>query len=971
MLNSAILNALPAHIALLDAAGTILEVNEAWRRFAADNALASPRFGVGDNYLAVCDQVQGGNAEQAKAAARGIRRVLGGEIPSFSIDYPCHSPEQQRWFRLLVNPLEAESPAGAVLMHTNITEQVRTQMENDRAFHMLGERVKELRALQDVSAILQQDGLATEILLQRIVECLPRAWQYPEVAAASVSYGTAMATQPGFRPTPWEMSARFETSDKVKGVLRIVYLEERPAAAEGPFLEEERQLIDALADLLNSHFERRATEMKNKQLNRIYAVSSAINAAIVRFPRMGELYQHACEIAVRKGGFRMAWVGLVEPGADLLRPVAYWGAGSDYLESIKVSVLNGPYGKGPAGRAFRKGGFAYCNDIANDPQFCPWRDQAMERGFASAAAFALKAERKTFGIFLVYADRPAYFHTEELQLLHGLAENLSFACESKTREEQRQRAEIALRTSEANMAAAQSIAHFGSWELSLENLADLDANPLRWSDEMFRIAGFTPHAVPVSNELFFSLVPPEERETIRLAVRTTVREGSLYSLDHRLLRPNGEVRVVHETAQLFVDESTGRPLKLVGTAHDITEQRRAEEALRQSNERYKKQHAALIAQTRGLAQQTLALPVVLRLATETVARTLDVARVSVWRFNADRTGIVCQDLFELGTARHSSGTELLQEAFPTYFRALADQEVICADDARHDRRTHEFRENYLAPNGITSMLDAPIHLGGTLDGVLCAEHAGPPRVWTHDEQSFLVSIANLVSLILAHEERKRADDQIRRALRDKEVLLKEIHHRVKNNLQIISSLLALQSDAVVDPAAQMLLAESQNRIRAMSMIHEKLYQSDTLSRVQFGDYVAGLAGFLVRSFVQSSGGIDLKLVTEDIPLNIETALPCGLILNELVCNALKYAYPDGQTGELRVELKREPRGYSLVVADDGRGLPEGFDWKRADSLGLQLVDALCQQLKATLTVDGRGGARFRVDFQELLYAERH
>lgn len=149
----------------------------------------------------------------------------------------------------------------------------------------------------------------------------------------------------------------------------------------------------------------------------------------------------------------------------------------------------------------------------------------------------------------------------------------------------RQQAEQALRASESNMAAAQRIAHFGSWELDLTASENVDANPLRWSNEMFRIAGYEPRAVAVSNELFFRLVPPEEHELVRSAVATAIRERQPYSIVHRLVRPDGDERIVQETAQVFFDERTGRPLKLIGTAHDITDRKRAESALKASEAR--------------------------------------------------------------------------------------------------------------------------------------------------------------------------------------------------------------------------------------------------------------------------------------------------------------------------------------------------------------------------------------------------
>ncbi|MBC8003621.1 MAG: PAS domain-containing protein, partial [Opitutaceae bacterium] len=144
---------------------------------------------------------------------------------------------------------------------------------------------------------------------------------------------------------------------------------------------------------------------------------------------------------------------------------------------------------------------------------------------------------------------------------------------------ERKRTGESLRASEANMAAAQRIAHFGSWELDLSDSSNTDVNALRWSDEMFRIAGYEPGAVEVSNELFFRLVHPDDHEAIHQAVAKAIRQRQPYSIVHRLIRPDGDERVVQEMAQIFCDDETGQPLKIVGTAHDITERKRAEKEL--------------------------------------------------------------------------------------------------------------------------------------------------------------------------------------------------------------------------------------------------------------------------------------------------------------------------------------------------------------------------------------------------------
>ena len=220
-------------------------------------------------------------------------------------------------------------------------------------------------------------------------------------------------------------------------------------------------------------------------------------------------------------------------------------------------------------------------------------------------------------------------------------------------------------------------------------------------------------------------------------------------------------------------------------------------------------------------------------------------------------------------------------------------------------------------------------------------------------------------------ERARAEERIRRSLEEKEVLLKEIHHRVNNNLQIISSLLNLQSSQIVDPLIKSLFSDSQNRVQSMALIHEKLYQSEDLARVDFCDYLHSLAMTLYQSYLQTSQAVTVDIdVEKGLLLGIDQAIPCGLIVNELVSNALKHAFPSGQ-GRVSVTFSKSHNDdeYRLVIEDDGTGLPPDIDLQRSDFLGLKLVSLLVEQLHATVSVEPaatgeRPGARYTIEFQD-------
>ena len=207
-------------------------------------------------------------------------------------------------------------------------------------------------------------------------------------------------------------------------------------------------------------------------------------------------------------------------------------------------------------------------------------------------------------------------------------------------------------------------------------------------------------------------------------------------------------------------------------------------------------------------------------------------------------------------------------------------------------------------------------------------------------------------------------DTLEVALKEKEVLLSEIHHRVKNNMEIVSSLLELQSADLADERALQLLRSSQNRIKSMALIHETLYQSEDLARVDFGDYLRTLVADLYNLYGVSPDAIEVKLEVDHILLGIDSAIPTGLIINELVSNSLKHAFPADRHGEINIAFRLDDDSqYRLTVSDNGVGLSEDMDFRDTKSLGLRLVNALAAQLRGTVEVDRSSGTEFNITFE--------
>jgi len=218
-------------------------------------------------------------------------------------------------------------------------------------------------------------------------------------------------------------------------------------------------------------------------------------------------------------------------------------------------------------------------------------------------------------------------------------------------------------------------------------------------------------------------------------------------------------------------------------------------------------------------------------------------------------------------------------------------------------------------------------------------------------------------------ERKLAEERLRESLTEKEVLLKEIHHRVKNNMQIVSSLLSLQMDFIKNEEDRDIFVESQNRVHTMALIHEKLYQSHDLVNINFGEYLENLVNSLMHSYQVSPGAVRIVSRVDDIFLSIDVAIPCALIINEIISNSLKHAFPEGRAGEITISMEREEaekgEGYLLSVGDNGVGLAPSVDRETPRTLGIQLIRTLVRQLRGAVEIQTEGGTRYVITFPVL------
>ena len=223
------------------------------------------------------------------------------------------------------------------------------------------------------------------------------------------------------------------------------------------------------------------------------------------------------------------------------------------------------------------------------------------------------------------------------------------------------------------------------------------------------------------------------------------------------------------------------------------------------------------------------------------------------------------------------------------------------------------------------------------------------------------------NLLKAHHNLYKSRNEIEKRINEKETLLREVHHRVKNNLQTVSSLLSLQSRSIEDKKMKGIIKSSQNRVISMAMVHEMLYMRDDLSKIEYKSYVKELSEFLIRSLKGAENKVKLNIDIPDIKLGIDTAIPLGLLINEAITNALKYGITDENEGEINIAIKQENNNnYVLNIGDNGVGFPDSIDHKTTKSLGLKLIHNLARQLKGTISRDSsKKGTNYIVRFSEV------
>ncbi|MCW5315578.1 PAS domain S-box protein [Nostoc sp. KVJ3] len=501
-------------------------------------------------------------------------------------------------------------------------------------------------------------------------------------------------------------------------------------------------------------------------------------------------------------------------------------------------------------------------------------------------------------------------------------------------------------------------------------IALLDANgKLQWvNQEWENVLGWKFQDLQAIDILEVLYPHPEYRQYVINFIQSAQRTWGDFKTQVR----NGDLL---DTSWTNVKLSNGQ---IIGIGQDITERKRTELALKAQAER--EQLMRTVAQR---IRQSLNLQDILNATVQEVRDLLGVDRVVVYQFDSEMIGTIMAESVEPGWTI-SLGVKIHDTCFQAgagveYYqgrkRAIANiYEAGLSDCHISLLEQFEVKANLVVP----ILLEVGSkNAGSHLWGLLVAHQCSGFRDWEENQLDLLdqltvqLAIAIQQSSILEQAQtelvqRQKAEVKLRNALAEKEVLLKEVHHRVKNNLQIVSSLLQLQSQTLKDPELIKVLRESQNRIESISLIHKNLYTSANIGQINVSDYINNLAASLLISYQIWPDKITLETDIDSVHLNVDQAIACGLVINELISNALKHAFPNQQRGIISIALRNIGNNIEMTIRDNGIGLPDNLNWTSADSLGLSLVyDLVTEQLEGDITLESNPGTGFKIQFTQL------
>ncbi len=509
-------------------------------------------------------------------------------------------------------------------------------------------------------------------------------------------------------------------------------------------------------------------------------------------------------------------------------------------------------------------------------------------------------------------------------------------------------------------------------ELRIKNLAvDSSINAIALADPKGKLTYVNPSFIKmwgydekdIFGKRFVELWQNEEKA---LEITDTLHDKGSCIGEWPAKKKDGSIFMAELSANIVTDKA-GKPICMIASFVDTTDQKHAEEELQLRSEF---ERIVTSISTNFINILSGKTDNVINETVQSIGEFCEGDHCYVFLFSDDRTSMVLTHEWcsESVAPQINNHIKLPAASFPWQMEMIKKSETIFVPVVSELPSEASFFKEYALSRRVKSVIQAPIAYGGSVIGFLGLNSVKEEKTWSVDIVVMIRIVGDIIANALEH---KRVIEQLNASLKEKEVLLKEIHHRVKNNMQVISSLLNLQSSRFKDEKILKMFEESQERIRSMALIHEKLYQSKDLAKVNFSEYIKSLTDRLFQSYRIDPNKVTLEMNIEDVSLDINSGIPCGLIINELVSNSLKYAFPDSKEwedggkpkGKIHISLRSEDKGkFSLCVSDNGVGLPEDFDLQNTNSFGLQLVMTLTEQLHGTIDIQKKEGTTYKITF---------
>ena len=570
------------------------------------------------------------------------------------------------------------------------------------------------------------------------------------------------------------------------------------------------------------------------------------------------------------------------------------------------------------------------------------------------------------GLFQLDSDTPARFSSVDATRLKPLANAAAIALENaalyeQVRQELTKRKQIVADLARVHQTLAFHVENSPLAVLEWDNQFRLR----RWSKRAEEIFGWKAEELLGKRTGEWPFIHVDDLEKVQ-TITAGLLDGSLPRSVNRNRNYTKSGAVVYcEWYESVLFDSAGQLVSILSLIQDVTERVKAEKAL-QDRQKFETLITTISANFINMPVDKIDAGI--NQALQLIGEFVGVDYSYVFLLSADRTTVSNTHSWREKGIKDPIARlqELPVESFPGLRAKLSQFETIYIPSVAKMPPEMSGEQKFLQAQGVQSLIQVPMVSNQELKGILGFASGRTEKSWAAD----IINLLKIVSEIFVNAlERKQVHQELKDRAYQQELLLKEIHHRVKNNLQVVSSLLRLQARYTRDTQAREMLRDSQHRLKSMALIHAKLYQSQDLAKIDFANYLNSLGAYLFQSYAVNPASIRLTINVDELFLGIDTAITCGLIINELVSNSLKYAFPAARTAqkeppnEIYLELKGTPNGQlTLTVRDNGVGLPAEIDPFQTESLGLQLVMRLSEQLKGRVAVDRSQGTAFTITF---------